>query len=291
MLHFAFVSNNARVTARTGSPLLEPVLEPVLEPTLEPLLEPLNARSIVLSVLLGSHPPRMPVGRILQFTTLFDLPNGTVRTALSRLVAAGDLVNDDGVYRLSGRLLERQAQQDAGRQDPPSVWDGSWWTVAVVSDRRSMAERRAFRSRATGARLGELRPDLWLRPANIAIGSELPDVLVTRGPMVVGDGGELVRRLWDLGDLRRRADRHREALDAAAGRLGTGDDRALADAFVALAAAQQFLRVEPQLPVELAVDATAAAVRAAYAEVVTDFQARLAAFFARGSGQLSTSGP
>ena len=278
MLHFLFVPNNARVTARPGSPLLEP------------LLEPLNARSIVLSVLLGSHPPRMPVGRILQFTTLFDLPDGTVRTALSRLVAAGDLVNDDGVYRLSGRLLERQAQQDAGRQDPPSAWDGTWWTVAVVSDRRSMAERRSFRSRATGARLGELRPDLWLRPANITIGSELPDVLITRGPLVVGDGGELARRLWDLGDLRRRADRHRVALDAAAVRLGTGDDRSLADAFVALAAAQQFLRVEPQLPVELAADATAATVRAAYAEVVTDFQARLAAFFARGSGRLSTSG-
>ena len=267
MLHFAFVSNNTRVTTRSGAALLDP----------------LNARSIVLSVLLGSHPPRMPVGRILQFTTLFDLPDGTVRTALSRMVAAGDLVNDDGVYRLSERLVERQTQQEAGRQDPPSGWDGTWWTVAVLSDRRSMAERRVFRSRASGARLGELRPDLWLRPANIAIGTELPDVLITCGPMVVGDDGDLVRRLWDLDDLRQRADRHRAALDATAVRLGTGDDRSLADAFITLAAAQQFLRVEPQLPVEVAADATATAMRSAYAEVVTDFQARLAAFFGRGS--------
>ena len=131
MLHSSFVANNERVITSTG----------------HALLEPLNARSIVLSVLLGSHPPQMPVGRILEFTALFDLPDGTVRTALSRMVAAGDLVNVDGTYRLAGRLVERQAQQDAGRHDPPTDWDGSWWTVAVVSDRRTMAERRVFRER------------------------------------------------------------------------------------------------------------------------------------------------
>ncbi len=243
------------------------------------MLEPLNARSIVLSVLLGSHPPQMPVGRILEFTTLFDLPDGTVRTALSRMVTAGDLVNDDGIYRLAGRLIERQAQQDAGRRDPPREWDGTWWTVAVTSDRRTMAERRDFRARATGARLGELRPDLWLRPANITIAHDLHDVLVTRGPMVVGDQNELVGRLWDLADLVQRSDHHRRALDVAALRLATGDDRSLADAFVTLAAAQQFLRVEPQLPAELAADATAAAVRSRYGEVVAEFQSQLAGFF------------
>ena len=103
MLHSLSVTNNSRVTAAER----------------DPSLEPLNARSIVLSVLLGAHPPRMPVGRILEFTALFDLPDGTVRTALSRMVAAGDLVNDDGVYRLAARLVKRQVQQDAGSQPAP----------------------------------------------------------------------------------------------------------------------------------------------------------------------------
>jgi phenylacetic acid degradation operon negative regulatory protein len=272
MLHFMFVVNNHRVSPEQGA-----------------ALEPLNARSIVLSLLLGSHPPQMPVGRILEFTSLFDLADGTVRTALSRMVAAGDLVSDDAVYRLSGRLVERQAQQDAGRQDPPGRWDGTWWTVAVASERRTMSERREFRSRATAARLGELRPDLWLRPANITVTTDLPDVLITRGPLVVGDGHELVARLWDLDVLRRRSDRHCAALDNAAARLDTGDDRSLADAFVALAAAQRFLRIEPQLPIELAPDATASALRSGYAEVVTAFRAQLAAFFARSSEPVSTT--
>jgi phenylacetic acid degradation operon negative regulatory protein len=253
------------------------------------MLEPLNARSIVLSVLLGSHPPQMPVGRILEFTTLFDLADGTVRTALSRMVAAGDLVNDDGIYRLSQRLVERQAQQDAGRHDPPSEWDGTWWTVAVVSDRRTMTERREFRTRASGSRLGELRPDLWLRPANIAISTDLPDVVITRGPLITGNAHELVARVWDLDELGHRSEIHRTALDRAAIQLETGVDRSLADAFVALAGAQQFLRVEPQLPAELAPDVAGSTLRTRYADVVAMFQSQLAAFFRRGSVRVSTA--
>ena len=272
MLHSLIVANNQRAITgpRTTS------------------LEPLNAHSIVLSLLLGSHPPQMSVGRILEFTTLFELADGTVRTALSRMVAAGDLVNDDGIYRLAERLVERQAQQDAGRHDPPSQWDGTWWTVAVVSDRRTMTERREFRSRATGSRLGELRPDLWLRPANITIATDLPDVMITRGPLITGNARDLVVRLWDLGDLQRRSEIHRNALTRAAAGLESGGDRALADAFVALAGAQQFLRVEPQLPTELAPDVAGATLRSRYTEVVAEFQSQLAAFFRRGSARVST---
>jgi phenylacetic acid degradation operon negative regulatory protein len=151
-----------------------------------------------------------------------------------------------------------------------------------------MAERREFRTRAAGSRLGELRPDLWLRPANIAISVDLPDVVITRGPLIAGDGRELAARLWNLDDLRHRCEIHRDGLDHAAARLETGLDRALADAFVALAAAQQFLRVEPQLPAELAPDAAAATVRSRYAEVVAEFRSQLAAFFRRGPAPIST---
>ena len=274
MLHSSFVANNARMDHRTPAPALDP----------------LNARSIVLSVLLGSHPPQMPVGRILEFTSLFDVPDGTVRTALSRMVAAGDLVNDDGAYRLAERLVERQAQQDAGRQNPPDEWDHTWWTVVVVSDRRTMAERREFRSRTVGSRLGELRPEVWLRPANIAIATDLADSLITRGPLISGDEHALIARLWDLDDLQHRSDFHRRGLEQAARRLDAGGDRSLADAFVALAAAQQFLRLEPQLPVELAPHATAAAVRSRYADVVGHFQAELATFFGRGTPERVSTG-
>ncbi len=278
MLHSAFVPNNTRIIARIG---------PATE---DSLLEPLSPRSIVLSVLLGSHPPRMPVGRILEFTSLFDLADGAVRTALSRMVTAGDVVNDDGTYRLAGRLVERQAQQDAGRHHSTNDWDRTWWTVAVLSDRRTMAERRTFRAWAIGARLGELRPDLWLRPANLEIPTELPDVLITRGSIITGVEQRLVAQLWDLDGLRARSKMNRLALDSAAARLGDSDDRSLADAFSALAAAQQFLRVEPQLPQDLAPHVAGDDVRTRYSEVVEVFQTRLAQFFAgRSADRVSTT--
>ena len=280
MLQSTIVANKLRITAVISAS------------TTDSVLEPLTPRSIVLSVLLGSHPPRMPVGRILEFTSLFDLADGTVRTALSRMVAAGDLINDDGIYRLAGRLVERQAQQDAGRRHPPSDWDHTWWMVAVLSDRRTMAERRAFRAWAIGARLGELRPDLWLRPANLDIPTDLPHVLITRGSMISGAQQQLVAHLWDLDALRARSNVNRLALDAAAARLGDPDDRSLADAFTALAAAQQFLRVEPQLPANLTPHTTGDDVRMRYAEVVEVFQARLARFFAgRSAERVSTTAP
>jgi len=276
MLHSPFVANNPSMAAAApGS-----------------LLEPLTPRSIVLSVLLGSHPPRMPVGRILDFTSLFGLADGAVRTALSRMVANGDLVNDEGAYRLAGRLVARQAQQDTGRHHPPTDWDGSWWTVAVLPDRRTMAERRAFRTWATGARLGELRPDLWLRPANIEIPTDAPDALVTRGPIITGDAHQLVAQLWNLDDVRDRSLTHEHALDHAARRLGERDDQSLVDAFVALAAVQRFLRTEPQLPHELEPRPSSGPVRDRYGEVVDAFQDRLRAFFARkGAERISTNVP
>lgn len=269
MLHFASVANNERMA---------PVWDGATS------ADPLTPRSIVLSLLLGSRPPSMHVGRMLQFTSLFGLSDGAVRTALSRLVASGDLAGDDGVYRLTDRLLERQAQQDSGRNEPPAVWDRTWWTVIVLADRRSMAERRAFRTRAVGARLGELRPDVWFRPANIALPTgafERDDgIVVTRGPLNVGHGRDLVRRLWNVDALAEAARHHLGALEQADALFRRRDDAVLADVFTTLAAAQRFLRTEPQLPGELDPPAVSSAVRATYLVVVGRFQRRLAEFFA-----------
>jgi phenylacetic acid degradation operon negative regulatory protein len=259
-------------------------------------LDPLSPRSIVLSVLLGTHPPSMPVGRMLEFTSLFGIADGAARTALSRMVTRGELANDNGVYRLSGRLLERQAQQDEGRHGPPATWDGTWWFVAVAADRRSVADRRAFRSHVAGARLGELRPDTWLRPANIAIPGDLADVFVTRGPLLSGDEKSLVRRLWDLDAIDGQARILADALQDTSTKLTNDvDDQALADAFVRLAACQRFLRTEPQLPEPLDPGRSSAVLRTAYADVVVAFQQRLGAFFARrrsagGAALVSTGG-
>ena len=47
----------------------------------------------------------------------------------------------------------------------------------------------------SGARMGELRPEQWMRPANIDVRLDLPDVAAVVGPLTVGDPHELVARL------------------------------------------------------------------------------------------------
>jgi phenylacetic acid degradation operon negative regulatory protein len=279
MLHFVFVAINPRIASRADA-----------ERDHAEELQPLTPRSIVLSVLLGSHPPEMPVRSLVDFTSLFGIADGTTRTALSRMVASGELEADDGRYRLGPRLLRRQAEQDAGRAAPPADWDGSWWFVVVTADRRPLAERRRFRDRMIGARLGELRPDTWMRPANVDIPTDLPGAIVARGDVVDGDELDVTAALWDLDGLDRRtaallADLdHVDALlaahaDTAPEASGTPSGRGdhLAVAFVRLAACQRFLRTEPQLPEELH-RSDGAALRQRYGHTVHRYQSQLARF-------------
>ena len=136
---------------------------------------PLTTRSIVLSLLLGSHPPEMPVSALVEFCGLFDVAPGTVRTALSRMVERGELTTDDARYRPE-RPAARPAAR-AGQRAPASAGRVGRRLVRGDRHRRTThhADRRDFRARAIGSKLGELRPDLWMRPANIEIPHDLPD--------------------------------------------------------------------------------------------------------------------
>ncbi len=273
MLHLSIVAINSRMTT-DGLPHGGDQRADVASVT---GLQPLTPRSIVLSVLLGSRPPELPVAALVEFTSLFDINPGACRTALSRMVAAGELDSDDGVYRLGEPLQERRRQQETGRLPTPTEWDGTWWFATVVVDRRTTAERRAHRAHMRGARFGELRPDTWLRPANLPAPQGL--ALLTRGPIVAGDEHDLVRRLWDLDAVDQHSDALRAELDHVAGRLE--HEHGLAEAFTVLAAGLRHLRSEPRLPASLAPSDRADRLRSTYARVERSFQAALAVFLAR----------
>ncbi len=260
MLHFSIVSSKSRnMTAST----------------------PWTTRSIVLSLLLGSHPPEMPVSAIVDFCGLFDVAPGTVRTALSRMVDRGELSTDDASYSLSGGLLTRQREQDTGRRSPATAWNGTWHVAIVTAERRSTTERREFRARAIGAKLGELRPDIWMRPANVASPSDLAGCLLTRGPLDGDDDRAIARQLWDLDEIDRESGERRAALDRAADELDQHGPNGLAPAFDALALALRHLRVEPQLPAEIHPPAVGDGLRTRYADVERQFQHELQTFLRR----------
>jgi phenylacetic acid degradation operon negative regulatory protein len=214
-------------------------------------VEPLTARSLVLTALLGTHPPRLPVRALVALGELFGFAEGTLRTALSRMAAAGEVESREGSYTLGERMRRRQESQDAGRHAPAAGWDGTWWVAIVDAEGRSVAERREFRSRMRQHRMGELRPDIWLRPANIAGPPSNGDLLVTRGPIEQHDPTVLVARLWDLDELAQTARVLTTAAQEATASLADADPGVLPDTFMTSVAVVRFFQREPLLPSEL----------------------------------------
>lgn len=223
-------------------------------------LRPLSARSVVLSLLLGMHPPELPVKDLVRHVEAFGVAGSTLRAALSRMVSAGDLRRADAVYRLSDRLLERQRRQDESVHPETRPWDGDWEMVVVTATGRQPAERADLRVRLTALRLAELREGVWLRPANLRH-TRLPGL----GPAVQHftgrpgqPAGDLAANLWPLDTWATTA----EALLAHITRTKRPADR-----FTALAAAVRHLLADPVLPPELLPDGwPGPELRAAYTE-------------------------
>ena len=131
-------------------------------------VRPLTARSAILSLLLGAHPPQAPGSSIVGWGRVLGVTEPAVRVALTRMVAAGDLERTDSVYRLSPRLLRRQVRQDAAIELRTLPWGGAWHAAAVTAVGASAGARADLRQRMGAARFGELREGFWMRPANLA---------------------------------------------------------------------------------------------------------------------------
>jgi phenylacetic acid degradation operon negative regulatory protein len=222
-------------------------------------LRPLTARSVVLSTLLGTHPPALPAGALVRVGELFGITEGTLRVALSRLAAAGDLTASNGSYRLSGRLLDRQRRQDESRSPRTRAWRGRWEIAVVTAEGRSATERAALRTAMGGLRLAELREGVWLRPANLRrdIPATVAEQCTLAEGSVRGEPGALAASLWDL-----------DAWAAASESLLGGMKAAAspAERFTVAAGMARHMLDDPLLPDELVpADWPGPALRTAYA--------------------------
>ena len=200
----------------------------------------------------------MPVSRLLRITQLFGLPDGTVRTALTRMARAGDLSNEgDGRYQLSSRLLARQARQSESRAAAVVPWNGRWRMAVVVGSARSAAERTSLRTAMSQLRLAELREGAWCRPDNLDP-RRLPDARAvvdiqcrwwSANPDI--DEGEMTSSLWDIDGWQLTAGRLRRSLGRLRPRLEAGKTDALRPGFVLSAAVLRHFQADPLLPPEL----------------------------------------
>lgn len=225
---------------------------------------PLSARSVLASTLLGTVPPRMPADRLVRVGALFGLAEGTVRTALSRMVSAGELRRDErGRYELTGDLLRRQRRQLESRSGAvvppggrPGDWSGRWVQAVVVEGARGAPERAALRRAMARLRLGELRDGVWLRPDNLDPARDPDERRVVDRQcrwfgVEPGHDDELAATLWDLDGWSAGAVELRRAMAGMTGRLEDGDVAALADGFVLSARVLRHFVADPLLPPEL----------------------------------------
>jgi phenylacetic acid degradation operon negative regulatory protein len=215
-------------------------------------LRPLSARSVVASILLGTHPPRLSAAALVEMCGRFGISGGTTRVALSRMVAAGELAAEDGHYRLIGvALLSRQRAQDAGLQPPVEPWTGAWRMAVVVSAGRTAAERVGLRRVLADARFAEWREGVWLRPDNLhppaaPVLTEAPIRWLTVAPD--GDPAALAGELWDLPRWAARGAALLAAAPEEPGDLVSAPPEWAASVFAAAAAAVSLLRTDPLLP-------------------------------------------
>jgi len=226
----------------------------------------MTARSVVLSLLLGAHPASATPAELLRLTAGL-VKETAMRVALTRMVAAGDLIRSADGYGLSERLLDRQRRQDEAVNPLTRPWDGDWLVVVVTSIGSDARTRAALRSGLTSRRFAELREGIWMRPDNIAV--ELgPELSVHTRTLTARDErpAELAATLWDLTEW---ADTGYGLLKA----MADADD--ISGRFAVAAAIVRHLRRDPVLPPDLLpTDWPGQLLRDRYAEFVDELTSR-----------------
>lgn len=245
----------------------------------------LTARSVVISALLGYHPPELPVSALVRIGGLFGIADGTVRVAVGRMVTDGDLVFTDGVYRLTERLIARQGAQDESCSPRTKFWRGSWELAVVTAPTRPRAERDALRRIMTQLRMAELREGVWTRPANLV--ATRPQEVLAQCTFFSGrpeeDPRELAASLWDLETWAGTARGLHVELATCTG---------LVEGFLLTAEILHLLRADPVLPPELLpADWPGPELRADYAEFSVAYAELLRDYSLGGTAAKSTTDP
>lgn len=158
---------------------------------------PLSARSTVLSLVLGAHPGGMSPRELTRAGEHLGIAPPTVRVALTRAVAAGELRRRGSHYELGPGLLARHRRRERDVERPE--WDGTWEAAVVVAGARPSGDRAALRATLTDLRLAELREGVWMRPANLLRADlRLPREVTTLRARPDEDPAGLAAQLWDL---------------------------------------------------------------------------------------------
>jgi phenylacetic acid degradation operon negative regulatory protein len=222
----------------------------------------LSARSFVLDLLSTLRRGAMPVRALVESAALFEIAEGSVRVALTRLVAEGLVERDErGQYRL-GRAAEPVRSHVAAWRDLDAQlqpWSGAWIGAIETRPKSRPEQRRSARALdLLGFR--PLARGLAVRPGNLAGGvARVRDELAALGLAPGSTVFELreldpvsdarARTLWDGDALVAQYRKHRRAIEASTRRLrDRAPERAMVESFRVGGAALRTLARDPLLP-------------------------------------------
>lgn len=200
-------------------------------------------------------------------TVDFGIKETALRVALTRMVAAGDLIRSADGYRLSDRLLARQRRQDDAMRPRVRPWGGDWITAVVTSVGTAARTRAMLRTTMHDKRFGELREGVWMRPDNLDMDLD-PDVLARLRVLKARDAApeELADRLWDLAGWAESGNALLDEMDRAPD---------IPSRFVVAAGMVRHVLTDPVLPPELLPqDWPGPRLRAAYFDFATELTQR-----------------
>lgn len=242
-----------------------------------------SARSFVLDLLSTLRRGAMPVRALVESAALFEIADGSVRVALTRLLAEGLVERDErGSYRL-GAQAEPVRSHVATWRDLASqmrAWSGAWIGVFGATA-GARAEQRQSRRALDLLGFRALARNLEVRPDNLAGGIDrVRDELAALGlapGAVVCELRELdavtdarARSLWDRDALVAQYRKHCRAIEASTRRLESrSDERAMVESFRVGGAALRTLAKDPLLPEPI----VAAAERDALVAAMRDYDA------------------
>lgn len=231
----------------------------------------LSARELILTLIDSSRATSLPVSYFVAAAELFDMDPGGVRVALARLVRDGSLSSPErGIYALGSRAGTLQSLvRNWSRAEASLVpWTGEWITTLLGHLTRTV--KAQVRSNERALRLfgfAELKPGLWIRPANLhrdlsqirsnllALGLQTESLCAQVRAFDPADAVDPAA-LWDTQTLSRRYKGHIRLLSESSRRLASMTDNAAARE--TLLVGRQVTRdilLDPYLPDEL-VDAS-----------------------------------
>ena len=223
-----------------------------------------TAKSLILDLLSTLRHGTMPVAALVEAGALFGVAENAVRVALARLLALGSVERDErGCYRLGPAAEPVNTQVVSWRRIEQTVrpWPPGTWLAVQTTGLDGSARARRRRGRAFRY-LGfeELRPGLWLRPANLRerteeTGARLRALGLDRDAIVASlaeldpDVEAEARALWDADGLSRMYRESLTALEASEHHLASAPEGdAMVESFLLGGRVMRQLVFDPLLP-------------------------------------------